>query len=70
MLYPKLSIQKLLNQEPNLLEEIWKVLDGIPLSDLLKEGRVYGGGLYKVEPKELRRVSSNQLNRLILKYQK
>ena len=70
MLYPKLSVQKLLNQEPNLLEEIWKVLDGIPLSDLLKEGRVYGGGLYKVEPKELRRVSSNKLNQLILKYQK
>jgi hypothetical protein len=70
MLYPKPNLQELLNRDLNLLEEIWIVLNGIPLSDLLKEGRVYGGGLYKVEPKELRRVSSGQLMQLILRHQK
>jgi adenine-specific DNA-methyltransferase len=68
MLYPKPPLQKLLNRNPKLLEEIWMVLNAIPLSDLLKEGRVYGGGLYKIEPKELRRVPSNQLKQLISKH--
>lgn len=70
MLYPKPSLQKLLNQDPNLLEEIWTVLNRIPLDNLLKEGRVYGGGLYKIEPKELRRVPSEELLQLILRHQK
>jgi predicted RNA methylase len=70
MLYPKPDLQKLLNRDPSLLEEIWMVLNGIPLTDLLKEGRVYGGGLYKVEPKELRRVSSHQLMHLVSRHQK
>lgn len=69
MLYPKPHLQEMLNRDPNLLEEVWRVLNGIPLSDLLKEGRVYGGGLYKVEPKELRRVSTGQLMQLILRHQ-
>jgi len=70
MLYPKTSLQKLLDQNPTLREEAWIVLNSIPLCDLLKEGRVYGGGLYKIEPKELRRVSSSQLTLLMSKYQK
>jgi adenine-specific DNA-methyltransferase len=69
MLYPKPSLQELLNRDPNLLEEIWTVLNRIPLDNLLKEGRVYGGGLYKIEPKELRRVSSDELLHLILRHQ-
>lgn len=67
MLYPKLHLQEMLNQDQNLLEKIWLLLNEIPLSDLLKEGRVYGGGLYKVEPKELGSVSSTQLMQLILR---
>lgn len=69
MMYPKPFLQNLLNQNPELLSEIWIVLNAIPLIDLLKEGRVYGGGLYKIEPKELRRVCSNQLVELIKKRQ-
>ena len=70
MIYPKPPLQNLLNQKPELLTEIWTVLDAIPLNDLLKEGRVYGGGLYKIEPKELRRVTSKQLTEIILKNEK
>jgi hypothetical protein len=64
MLYPKPSLQELLNRSPSLLEEIWIVLNRIPLDNLLKEGRVYGGGLYKIEPKELRHVPSDELLQL------
>ena len=70
MLYPKPNLQELLNRDPNLLEEIWAELNMIPLTDLLKEGRVYGGGLYKIEPRELGRVPSSQLTKLILRHQK
>ena len=64
MLYPKQTLQTLLNQYPELIEEIWLLLNAIPIKNLLKEGRVYGGGLYKIEPKELMRVSSNKLEKL------
>jgi hypothetical protein len=67
MLYPKCSLSESLNRNPGLQDEIWTVLNEIPLADLLKEGRVYGGGLYKIEPRELGRVSSAQLNELVEK---
>lgn len=70
MLYPKPYLQDLLNVDDKLLEEIWHELNRIPLNDLLKEGRVYGGGLYKIEPKELRRVQCKGLVELIIKHQK
>ena len=70
MIYPKPPLQNLLNQKPELLTEIWAVLDAIPLNDLLKESRIHGGGLYKIEPKELRRVTSKQLTEIILKNEK
>ncbi len=70
MLYPKPPFQELLNRETKLLDETWIALNSIPLSDLLREGRVYGGGLYKIEPKELMRVCSNEFNKFLLHHQK
>jgi predicted RNA methylase len=65
MLYPKSSLKELLERYPYLLESVWKVLNEIPLSELLKEGRVYGGGLYKLEPRELGNVTSGELSQLL-----
>jgi len=64
MLYPKPNLGELLKRHPYLLEDIWRVLNEIPLNELLKEGRVYGGGLYKIEPKELGNVISEKLSQL------
>jgi hypothetical protein len=33
-----------------LARRVWEFLDSIPPETLLGEGRVYRGGLYKVEP--------------------
>jgi hypothetical protein len=67
MLYPKPDLKEMLERDPCLLERIWRVLNNIPLGELLKEGRVYGGGLYKLEPKELGRVVSHELIQLLSK---
>jgi hypothetical protein len=56
LLYPKPGLAKALTETPGLDLEIWRFLNGIDATTLLGEGRVYGGGLYKMEPKELANV--------------
>jgi adenine-specific DNA-methyltransferase len=68
MLYPKPNLKRLLETSPHLIEVVWAVLNKIPLSELLKEGRVYGGGLYKLEPKELGNVAANELSLLLSRF--
>lgn len=61
MLYPKPSLAKLLRAKPALHEAVWQALNQIPVEALIGEGRVYGGGLYKLEPKELGNAPANAL---------
>ena len=42
-----------IKEAPALLKKIWQELDRIPAETLINEGRVYGGGLHKLEPNEL-----------------
>jgi adenine-specific DNA-methyltransferase len=55
-MYPKPALLERLNQDPELLDRIWQQLNQISPEALLGEGRVYGGGLHKLEPKELCKV--------------
>lgn len=55
-LYPKPDLLKLLDQDKSLIDSIWQQLNTISPETLLGEGRVYGGGLHKLEPKELSKV--------------
>lgn len=57
MLYPKAQLQQQIEKNPHLLTKIWTILGQLQPRDLIKQGRVYGGGLYKLEPKELGRAS-------------
>jgi hypothetical protein len=43
----------MIDQRPELLRTIWQNLNKIPVEVLIGEGRVYGGGLHKMEPREL-----------------
>lgn len=59
MLYPKPVLAALLNGDSKMCRAIWKALSSITAETLKGEGRVYGGGLHKLEPKELSNVASD-----------
>ncbi len=56
MLYPTQVIQNACENNENLLDELFDLLKQAKEEYLLYEGRTYGGGLHKIEPKELARV--------------
>lgn len=56
MLYPKGPLLTALNNHPEMEKLIFNALQLITPSHIQSEGRVYGGGLHKVEPKELGRI--------------
>jgi hypothetical protein len=53
LLYPKGRLRNALAANPDLAAKVFEALQHITPAQLLSEGRVYGGGLHKVEPKEL-----------------
>lgn len=56
MLYPKELLARALEDDPNLKRQLWGFLNAICPQTMLGGGRVYGGGLHKLEPKELANV--------------
>ena len=61
MLYPKEELKDILVAARGGAEEVWRILTSIPSDDIKACGRSYGGGLYKVEPKELANVPCGEL---------
>lgn len=59
MLYPKPVLETFIQKDKYLKKRIWHWLNKIQTKTLINEGRVYGGGLYKLEPKELSRVPAH-----------
>jgi adenine-specific DNA-methyltransferase len=64
-LYPKPQLAKAISQNPALLRAVWEVMNLIAPEQLLGEGRVYGGGLHKLEPNELANVDASKIAELI-----
>lgn len=52
-LYPTPLMAREMSRDPNLARKVWKALNEVSPELLLAEGRVYGGGLHKLEPREL-----------------
>jgi len=52
-MYPTLLMEKCIRRDPGLVERVWAQLNSLSPDTLLGEGRVYGGGLHKLEPREL-----------------
>lgn len=65
MMYPTPLLAEALATDRTILNRICEALNAIPTQQLLHEGRVYGGGLHKLEPKELANVPVPQLMALL-----
>ena len=64
LLYPKPQYARCLKDEA-VLTEVWQELNAIPTETLSRNGRFYGGGLHKIEPKELMRTSAGGIAELL-----
>lgn len=65
LLYPKQRLQAAFERQPHLVQAVWQCLADISSEQLVREGRVYGGGLHKMEPKELANASAESLLELL-----
>ncbi|MBO0698582.1 MAG: hypothetical protein J2P46_09315 [Zavarzinella sp.] len=63
MLYPRSALAGMLRQHPERAADVFALLGSVSSHELRGEGRVYGGGLNKIEPSELARVSAELLVR-------
>ncbi|MBI5910926.1 MAG: SAM-dependent DNA methyltransferase [Betaproteobacteria bacterium] len=58
MLYPQNGLAAMLRRHPERAEAVHALLGQVTGHELRGEGRVYGGGLNKIEPSELARISA------------
>ena len=65
MLYPKPPLARVLQGNPHLKRQVWALLNAISPAAMLGEGRVYGGGLHKLEPRELGNVPAAAIAELL-----
>jgi hypothetical protein len=61
LLYPKGPLQVALNSDPSLFQRVFDALRSLDTNAIKGEGRVYGGGLFKMEPKELAAIPADFL---------
>lgn len=64
-MYPTPLLARVLDRDPTLIRRIWEILNQLTPEQLLGEGRVYGGGLHKLEPRELGNVDASSISTLI-----
>ncbi len=61
MLYPKPALEAKFKNTPGLSRAVWQALNQITPEVLIGEGRVYGGGLHKIEPNELANTPADKI---------
>lgn len=64
-MYPTPVLARAMERDPGLIRRVWEVMNQITPEQLLGEGRVYGGGLHKLEPSELANVNASAIAELI-----
>jgi adenine-specific DNA-methyltransferase len=67
-LYPKDALAQAMAENPSLARRVWTALNEICPESMMAEGRVYGGGLHKLEPKELANVPADALAALLAEH--
>lgn len=66
LLYPKPFLLQEMKNRPELAISIWRYLNALSSDTLKDQSRVYGDGLYKLEPRELANVPVGTLNHLLM----
>lgn len=61
ILYPRAGLATILRRQPELGADVLDTLRRVTGDELRGEGRVYGGGLHKIEPRELARIAAGPL---------
>lgn len=61
MMYPQNALAEMLRRHPERGADVFEMLGEVTGHELRGEGRVYGGGLHKIEPSELGRISAEPL---------
>ncbi len=61
LMYPKPHLEKAAQKDPSLLRRIREALAEMGSETLVRAGRVYGGGLHKLEPRELVDLDAERL---------
>lgn len=61
LLYPRPDLALHLDQHPRRIKAVWHALNDIESEILTGEGRVYGGGLHKLEPNELANAPADRI---------
>ena len=64
-MYPTAVLDRAMRHDHGLIRRVWQVLNEITPAKLLGEGRVYGGGLHKLEPRELANVPVPEIAALL-----
>jgi hypothetical protein len=64
MLYPKPALAAAFQADPGLLRRVWESLSHLS-TKIVAEGRVYGGGLHKLEPSELGNAPADDIAKLM-----
>lgn len=56
LMYPKGAIADAIKMDASFRERVWEQLNAISGEQMVASGRVYGGGMHKLEPKELANI--------------
>lgn len=64
LLYLKPEYENIANKN-NLWNNLWAELNSIPVDAISERGRVYGGGLHKIEPKELMNIPADGIGNIL-----
>lgn len=64
-MYPTPALTRAMTDDKSLIRSIWHLLNQLTPHSLLGEGRVYGGGLHKLEPRELANVHVPEIAALL-----
>jgi hypothetical protein len=69
MLYPTELFYSKFGTDQKSIGLAWRYLSKLPSGRIFDEGRIYGGGLHKIEPRELSKVDISGIEEFILSEQ-